>query len=612
VLHRVGERRAAVAERALQPASRGADGVQVRGRGHAWRGSDGRFQGKRGFLGLVDPGRVLGHAERDELRAQLAQVAAARGLLCQLAQREDRDGLANAGAIRQRLAGRVESEPRTSVVACVRAEVDPLAGLGLGRQHADDGLAGLRMNRRELRGAFQFLRELHEGKDRSAYDCAMATDFSIGFAAAIVVLAASFAAGAMGRLSGRAASAVAALLGSAAVAAWIAFALEPELSLGVAAAGLSVCTLAEVGAYALARLVRRGRTLDADYARAEQRLADLIDTESRKRAAELERTLARARADSASNLAEEERRIAEERRRTIVERERSARDELAAALATAQQQVERRFGEWARDLDRIQDRIAQQVARVGEQQRELIAKVEARIQADADRIAAESEEQRAAIARLREELGRSIQEMGQAASAELDAQAADRRRALHEVADRLRRREQVLAEQIAREETDASARITQGFADVERRQLEQLERVVERATSGYADQAAQQFSDAIKVAREEAARRLARELERAVAAFEREASGVLSERLANISDTGAARLEKRMSGIAAGLERQRDEALAVIERGLVELESEIRRRVELLAAEVDAERTVAEARLHELARRIDEVYARTS
>ena len=440
----------------------------------------------------------------------------------------------------------------------------------------------------------------------------MAAGFSIGFAVAIVVLGASFAAGATGKLSGRLAYAVAALTGLAAMAAWIVFAFDPELALAVAAAGLTVCALAELGAYALSRLVRRGRALDADFARAERRLTDLIDNESRERALELERTLARARADSASQLADEERRIAEERRRMIVEREGSARDELAGALAAAQQQVERRFAEWARDLDRIQDRLAKQIGRVGEQQRELIAKVESRLQADADRIAAESEEQRAALARLREELGRSIQEMGQAATAELESQAADRRRALHEVADRLRRREQALAEQIAREETDAVARITQGFADVERRQLEQLERVVERATSGYADQAAQQFADAIKGAREDAARRLARELERAVAAFEREATGVLSERLANISDTGAARLEKRLNGIAAGLERQRDEALAGIERGLADLEGDIRRRLELLLSDVDTERAVVEARLQELARRIDDAYARTS
>ncbi len=438
-----------------------------------------------------------------------------------------------------------------------------------------------------------------------------ATGFSIGFAAAIVVLGTSFAAGATGRLSGRVAYTLAALVGLGGVAAWITLALEPELALAVAAAGLTVCALAELGAYALARLVRRGDALDADFELAERRLSELIDKASRERAAELERTLARARADSASQLAEEERRIAEDHRRLIVDREGAARDELAATLATAQQQVERRFAEWARDLDRIQDRLAQQIARVGEQERDLIAKVESRLHADADRIAAESDEQRAALARLREELGRSIEEMGQAATAELESQAADRRRALHEVADRLRRREQALAEQIAREETDAVARITQGFADVERRQLEQLERVVERATSGYADQAAQQFADAIKGAREEAARRLARELERAVAAFEREASGVLSERLANISDTGAARLEKRMSGIAAGLERQRDEALASIERGLADVESDLRRRLELLVADVDAERTVMEARLHELTRRIDETFART-
>ena len=79
----------------------------------------------------------------------------------------------------------------------------------------------------------------------------MAAAFSIGFAVAIVVLAASFAVAAGGRLSGRTAYGLAALAGSGAVAAWIAFALEPGLTLAVAAAGLTVCALSQFGAYTL-------------------------------------------------------------------------------------------------------------------------------------------------------------------------------------------------------------------------------------------------------------------------------------------------------------------------------------------------------------------------
>ena len=439
---------------------------------------------------------------------------------------------------------------------------------------------------------------------------AVAAAFSIGFAAAIVVLAASFALAASGRLSGRTAYGLAAITGSGAVAAWIALAFEPELTLAVAAAGLTVCAFAQLGAYALSRLIRRGRSLDADFTRADERLRSLIERESKERAAELERTLALARADSASILADDERRLADERRRSLVTREAELRDGLAASLSAAQQQVQRRFAEWSGDLDRVQERLAEQISRVGERQRELVAQVESRIAADAERIAGESEEQRAAVARMRDELGRTIEESLQAANAELETQGVERRRALHEVAERLRKREQALREQIDREETEAARRIAAGFAEIERKQLDQLQRAIDRATSGYAEIASQQFAEAIKTAQEDSARRLAREMERAVASFEREAGGVLSDKLGQISDAGTQRLEKRLGQIAAGLERQRDDAVAALERRLAEAEEELMRRVRALMVDVDADRTVILARLTELGRRIDETYAR--
>jgi len=438
----------------------------------------------------------------------------------------------------------------------------------------------------------------------------LAAGFSIGFAAAVVVVAGTYVLAGSARLHAGVAYALALAIGLGAAAAWVVFALEPSLELALAAGGLTVATVAEAAAVALDRLVGRGRVLDADFDRAQERLREVIEREAAERAAELERTLARARADSSSRLAEEERRIADERRRAIVERESSSRDEAAAALASAQQQVERRIAEWTEDLERIQNRIATEIARIGDRQRELIARAEARIATDADRIAAESEEQRAAVARLREELGRSIEEVAQAAAAELDSHAVERRRALHEVGERLRRRELQLAEQIEHEESDALQRITMGFAEIERKQLDQLERAVDRATSGYAEMAAQQFGEAIKSAREDAARRLARELDRAVVTFEREANGVLAERLAQIADSGALRLEKRLSQITAGMERQRDEALAAFDARLAQAETEVRRRLQAIAAEIDSDRTVMQSRLQELSRRIDETLAR--
>ena len=78
----------------------------------------------------------------------------------------------------------------------------------------------------------------------------------------------------------------------------------------------------------------------------------LVDAEAAEHAAELERVLARARADSVSLLVEEERRIAEERRREFAERERESTASLTEALTRTQAQVEQRLAAWAQDLDR--------------------------------------------------------------------------------------------------------------------------------------------------------------------------------------------------------------------------------------------------------------------
>ena len=66
---------------------------------------------ERGLLRLVDPGRVLRQPQRHELRPELREVAAARALLRQLAERGDRDGLADERMALDRLTVAVECEP---------------------------------------------------------------------------------------------------------------------------------------------------------------------------------------------------------------------------------------------------------------------------------------------------------------------------------------------------------------------------------------------------------------------------------------------------------------------------------------------------------------------
>jgi hypothetical protein len=206
---------------------------------------------------------------------------------------------------------------------------------------------------------------------------------------------------------------------------------------------------------------------------------------------------------------------------------------------------------------------------------------------------------------MRTELEKAIEAALATARSEVDANAAERRRALHELDERMRRREKELMERIEREEIEAAARIRAGFEDVGRRQIEQMARIVERAAGTFSDDAAQQFAALVKSGREDAARRLSRELDRSVEVFAREAEAVLAERLAHVGDAGAQRLERRLTEAAHALERQRDEWMAALDGRIADLETDVRRRLEELGADADAERAVLEARLQELVRRFE-------
>jgi uncharacterized phage infection (PIP) family protein YhgE len=433
----------------------------------------------------------------------------------------------------------------------------------------------------------------------------------IVFAATAAVTALTLVLAALDLLGRRVLLALAVLVGLAAVAAWVAFGLRSRRELAIVAGGMTVAFAAQLVAVRLRHLLGAAGRVDEQLSRAQARLHSLVAREAEERAADLERVLARARADSSSLLAEQERRIAEERRAAAAERSRVAVDELSEALTVAQQQIEARFNAWTDDLERAQHAVVDQLAQLAQRQKQLISEAEARIAADAERLEAESEQQRAGLVRLRDDLARATQDAVAAGSSELETFAAERRRALHELNERIRRRERQMGELIEREETEAMRRIQAGFAEVERKQIEQLERILNRATSSYSDAAAQQFADTVRGTREAAATRLSRELDRSVQAFAREAQSVLAERLAQVADTGAQRVERRLAQVTAGLDRQRDEAIANFEARLTQAEQDIRHRLDGLAADTEAERAVLDARLRELARKIEETLART-
>jgi hypothetical protein len=433
----------------------------------------------------------------------------------------------------------------------------------------------------------------------------------IAFVVCAVIATTSLLAASFDRAPRRLLPALACVLGVAAAASWVAFGLRPSTSMAAAAGGITLAFVAELAAVRIPALVRASRRVDEQLARAHARLNSQVAREAEERSAELERTLARARADSVSILEEQERRIAEERRAAALERSRTAADELGEALIVAQQQVASRVSAWRDDLDRIQNATTDQLSQLAQRQKQLIAEAESRIAADAERLEAESEQQHAGLVRLRDEVTRAMQETMEGGTAELDTYAAERRRALHELNERIRKRERQLMELIEREEGDAMRRIQMSFSDVERRQTENLERILTRTTSSYSEAATQQFAETIKASREAAATRLSRELDRAVQAFAREAQTALAERLTQIGDAGAQRLEQRLDQLTTGLGRQHSEAIEEFETRLGQAEHELRRRIDGLSADAEAERAVLEARLRELARRIDETLART-
>lgn len=434
--------------------------------------------------------------------------------------------------------------------------------------------------------------------------------FEIVFAGAVVLAAAALAGAALERAGKRLLLAAAGAAGAAATAAWVAFALGPQVELAISATGLLACLLAVVGALALRRGLAHGRAVERDMERAKSELDSVVQQELRERSADLERALARGRADSLSAYAEDERQLAENRRKALGESEQRLRHGLAEAFSKVQGQVEQRLAAWHQDLDRAQRQLGGRLEQIAARERSLIEALEARLESDAERLKTADEEQRAAVVRLRDDLGRAAKEAAAAAAAELESHATERRRALHQVAERLTVRERDLVSRIEREETDASRRIQSTFADVERRQVEQLERVLERAAGRFVDAAAHQFDGTVKTAREEAARRLSRELERAVQSFAREGETLLAERMAQLGDAGGMRLEKKLAQVAAGLERQREEFVDALSRRLGEVESDFRERLSALAADEHAERVALEARLAEIARRIDQTVSR--
>jgi hypothetical protein len=425
----------------------------------------------------------------------------------------------------------------------------------------------------------------------------MTLAFEIAFGVGLALVAISFAALGLGRAHPRQLIAIASVLGLGAVLATGALALNFVFEFAdtdavlLAAGGLAAAGAAELGLVGLARGLERARAVEGVAESAREDLTRLVETEMKERTIELERLLARERANASHQLGEQERRLAEERRDAVERQAERARIELTQAVSAVQERLERRLLAWAADLDRGQRELEAHLTQLGQRQREAVAAYEARLAADAERVESASEEQRVALLQLREALERLGTEFLAEGRSEIEIHAAERRRALHEVGERMRSRERALREQIEREEVDARNRLAAGLVAVEKRHLAALERAFDRAATRLAEYAEKQFDAQIRESREKAAERLSRELEKGIEQFARQAEKEVSDRIAEMAKQTAERLQRRITDVAKSGEAQHDvaaervrdlqerlgEAIATAEDRLAVLETDLAR-----------------------------------
>jgi hypothetical protein len=428
----------------------------------------------------------------------------------------------------------------------------------------------------------------------------MTLALEIAFAAGIAVVAVSLAAVAFRRAPDRLVAAVAVALGALALAAAVALGVnlvesfadtEPLL---LATGGLVVAALAEGALFVLALGLRRVRDLEQLEENARASLEAFLAEHTEGRRAELERLLAKERANATYVLGEQERRIAEERRDVVARQGERARVELSEVVASAQERLESRLMAWAADLDRGQRELEGQLHELGRRQREALAAYDARLRADAERLTGASDEQKQALAQLRADFERLVGQILEEGRNEVETHAAERRRALHEVSERLRSRERSLREQIEREEVEARSRLAAGLAEAERRQLGQLERALDRAATRLAEEAERRFDAQIKESREKSAQRLSRELDKSIEEFVRQAEKDVSDRIADLARTTADRMQRRVTDVTRAAEAQHevaadrlqllterlDKALAAAEERIAAFEAQVELELE--------------------------------
>ena len=270
------------------------------------------------------------------------------------------------------------------------------------------------------------------------------------------------------------------------------------------------------------------------------------EEESAAQTEQLRVSIARAQADSLSAYVAEERRLSDQRRGELSVRERELSERMAELVASVEQRVEERLRAWESDLERAQNALQGAVSTLEQRMRQRIADVESKVAAETDELDTTIDEQRVAAVRLREELESSARDALAHALDELQMQADDRRRTIDELNERLRQHEHAVTEQVDRAESEARTRIELAFAELERRQVEHLERAVAREIDARSEAGAVEFENRMRAIREEAADRLREELDRTSESFLRRADGLIAAELQQAVNAASQRLDERI------------------------------------------------------------------
>jgi hypothetical protein len=334
----------------------------------------------------------------------------------------------------------------------------------------------------------------------------------------------------------------------------------PLIAWILAGALLAALLVAAVLWRALGRARAQSARTDELVAEARKAVRAAAEEEATAQAELLRVAISRAHADSVSTYVTEERRLSDQRRGELVVRERELSERLAEMVAAVERRVEERLRAWEADLERAQRALEGEVTALEQHQRQRIADVEARIEAEAGELGSVVDEQRAAAIRLREELERTTRDALAEALDELQLQADDRRRAIEDVTERLRQHEHAVAEQVDRAESEARTRIEVAFGELERRQVVELERATDREVERLSEAGALEFENRMRAIREEAANRLREELDRTTETFLRRADGLIADQLQHAADAAAQRLDDRIVELARRYEAARSSA----------------------------------------------------